>query len=306
MRKEVLLFGSLFLIPLTQSTARSETPEKKHKADSISLSGQLEEVVVIAYGTGKKSALTGAASVVSGANITNRPLATVTSAIMGNTPGVQSTLADGQPGSSPGLRIRGFGSINASSEPLYIVDGAVYTGPISNINPADVASVTILKDAAATALYGSSAGNGVVQITTRRASGENDTRVNLRISQGFSQRGIPEYDRVDLWNYYPLQWEMLKNQYIFGSGQSPETAATNASANLYTQLGKFNIFQNVPNEAIVLTDGQLNPAAKHLLYNDFDWAGAAYRNGYRGEYNLSFSTNTDKSDTYASVSFLDD
>lgn len=306
MRKEVLLFGSLFLLPLTQNTVVAVTPEKKHTADSISLSGQLEEVVVIAYGTGKKSALTGAASVVSGASITNRPLASVTSAIMGNTSGVQSTLADGQPGSSPGLRIRGFGSINASSEPLYIVDGAVYTGPISNINPADVASVTILKDAAATALYGSSAGNGVVQITTRRALGENDTRVNLRISQGFSQRGIPEYDRINLWDYYPLQWEMLKNQYINGSGQSPETAAANATANLYTQLGKFNIFRDVPNEAIVLTDGQLNPLANSLLYNDFDWAGAAYRNGYRGEYNLSFSTNTDKSDTYASVSFLDD
>lgn len=306
MRKDILLIGSLALIPLEPISAVAAIPESINKSDSITLSGQLDEVVVMAYGTGKKSALTGATSVVSSDEISNRPLASVTSAILGNTSGVQSTLADGQPGSSPGLRIRGFGSINASNEPLYIVDGTIYTGPISNINPADVASVTILKDAAATALYGSSAGNGVVQITTKRASGESGTKVNLSISQGFSQRGIPEYDRVNQWEYYPLQWEMLKNQYIHGSGQAADVAAANATANLYTQLGKFNIFKDVPNDAIVMNDGQLNPLATTLLYNDFDWEGAAYRTGYRGEYNLSFATNTDKSDTYASINFLDD
>ncbi|MEG1379725.1 MAG: SusC/RagA family TonB-linked outer membrane protein [Bacteroidales bacterium] len=303
MNLKPILFITLFSASFP--TGKAGVPER-NDSDTASLSKQLEEVVVIAYGTGKKSALTGATSVISPKEIANRPLASVTSAILGKAPGVQSTLSDGQPGSSPGLRIRGFGSINASNEPLYVVDGTVYTGPISNINPADVASVTILKDAAATALYGSSAGNGVVQITTRRASGENDTRVNLRISQGFSQRGIPEYDRVGVWDYYPLQWEMLKNQYIHGSEQSPDLAAANATANLYTQLGKFNIFKNVPNDAIVLSDGTLNPLATSLLYNDFDWAGAAYRNGYRGEYSLSYSTRTDKSDTYASLNYLDD
>lgn len=284
----------------------SEQADRKDSLQSALLQKQLEEVVVVAYGTGKKGSLTGATSVISTREIANRPLASVTSVILGKSSGVQSTLSDGQPGSSPSLRIRGFGSINASNEPLYIVDGTVYTGPISNINPDDVASVTILKDAASTALYGSSAGNGVVQITTKRAVGATDAQVSLRISQGFSQRGINDYKRVGVWEYYPLQWELLKNQYIYGSGQSPETAALNATANLYGQLGKFNIFRDVPDDAIVLPDGSLNPLATQLLYQDFDWAGEAYKNGYRGEYTLSYSSRNAKSDTYASLNYLDD
>lgn len=265
----------------------------------------MDEVIVTAYGIGKRSSQTGAIASLSHNELEKRTVTSATSTLLGNIAGVQSTLPDGQPGSAPSLRIRGFGSINASNEPLYIVDGTIYSGTLSDINPNDIASITLLKDAASTALYGSSAGNGVVQITTKRASVGDNHRVSLNISQGFSHRGIPEYDRVNLWDYYPLQWEMLKNQYISGSGQTPETAAANASANLYTALGKFNIFGNIPNDAIVLPDGSLNPAAS-LLYDDFDWEKYAYRNGYRADYTLSYSTKSEKSDTYASIGFLDD
>ncbi|MEG1616507.1 MAG: SusC/RagA family TonB-linked outer membrane protein [Bacteroidales bacterium] len=266
----------------------------------------MDEITVVAYGVAKKGSLTGASSVITPKEITNRPVSSITSVIMGVASGVQSTLSEGQPGSSPSLRIRGFGSINASNEPLYVVDGTIYNGALSDINANDVASVTILKDAASTALYGSSAGNGVILITTKKANTSRRNQVTLRISQGFSQKGIPEFNRVNLWEYYPLQWTMLRNQYINGSGQTPELASQNASANLYNLLGKFNVFKGVPNEAIVTTAGILNPEATTLLYNDFDWEGDAFKNGYRGDYTLSYSTHTENSDTYASLNYLDD
>ena len=265
-----------------------------------------EEVVVVAYGTDKLKSLTGSASYLKSDKLRSHSITSVTSALIGNVSGVQSTLADGQPGSTPSLRIRGFGSVNSSNEPLYVVDGMIYSGSISNINPQDVESIAVLKDAASTALYGSSAGNGVVLITTKRASALKQNQITLQISQGFSQRGIKDYKRVGIDDYYPLQWEMLRNQYIYGSGQDATTAAQNASDNLYNLLGQFNVYKGVANNEIVLTDGRLNPTATTLLYDDFDWAGMAFRNGYRGSYTLSYSTKTTTSDTYASFNYLDE
>ena len=196
--------------------------EKKETENEKPLTVNMEEVVVTAYGKQTKGALTGASTTISGPELTNIPVTSITSALMGKSPGLQSTLSDGQPGSSPSLRIRGFGSVNASNEPLYVVDGYVYSGAISDINPQDIESVTILKDAASTALYGSSAGNGVVLINTKKAPQGKENTVNLHISQGFTKKGVCNYDQVGWWDYYPLQWEMLKNQYINGSGRMPQ------------------------------------------------------------------------------------
>ena len=128
----------------------------------------MEEVLVVAYGTAKKSAFTGAASTVGAKSIEKRAITNVTAALEGNASGVQVTAATGQPGESSSIRIRGFGSVNASNAPLYVVDGTIYNGSIGDINPADIESMTILKDAASTSLYGSSAGNGVILITTKK------------------------------------------------------------------------------------------------------------------------------------------
>ena len=112
----------------------------------------LSEVVVVAYGTVKKEALTGSVGTIKSAQITQRPIGNVTSAIEGAIPGVVTGTANGQPGSGLSIRVRGFGSINATSEPLFVVDGAPYVGNTSNISPDDVESVTVLKDAASTSL----------------------------------------------------------------------------------------------------------------------------------------------------------
>lgn len=196
----------------------------------------MDEVVVVAYGTAKKSSFTGSASVVGAKSIEKRALTNATSALEGNTSGVQVTSALGQPGESASVRIRGFGSVNASNAPLYVVDGAVYNGDISNINPTDIESMTVLKDAASTSLYGSSAGNGVILITTKKGSNTSGgAGITLNISQGWSNRAYNDYARVGVYDYYPLQWQMLKNSYIT-SGASAAEAAQQASAGIIDQL----------------------------------------------------------------------
>lgn len=128
----------------------------------------LDEVMVVAYGTAKKSAFTGSASTIKSDKIAERAVSNVTNAMAGQVAGVQITQSSGQPGTSASIRIRGIGSMSASNSPLYVVDGVPYDGEISAINPQDIESMTVLKDAAANAIYGARGANGVVLITTKK------------------------------------------------------------------------------------------------------------------------------------------
>ena len=187
-----------------------------------------------------------------------------------------------------------------------MVDGTVYNGNISDINPSDIESITILKDAASTSLYGSSAGNGVILITTKKGKGNSGTNVNLTINQGWSKRAYADYARVNVWQYYPLQWQMLKNSYVSTGKYTSDQAAVLASQNIGSTL-KYNPFTGISDTEIVGTNGTLNKNATSLKWgDDLDWEDAAYKTSYRQEYNLSYSTKTDKSDTYASVGYLKD
>lgn len=264
----------------------------------------LDDVIVVAYGTAKKSSFTGSAAALGAKDLDIRPLNNAAQALEGAAPGLQIAASSGQPGESPSVRIRGFGTINASSEPLYVVDGSIYNGSIADINPADIENMTVLKDAASTSLYGSSAGNGVILITTKQGKSGKPT-ISLNITQGFSGRAIKEYDRVGVWDYYPLMWEQKYNQYLTG-GKTPAEAGQLAVTDAYN-LVKYNPFKGVPNDQILLPTGELNPAATQLLYgDDMDWEDAISRTGYRGEYNVSYSTSTDKADSYVSLGYLMD
>ena len=166
--------------------------------------------------------------------------------------------------------------------------------------------MTVLKDAASTSLYGSSAGNGVILITTKKGSNTSGgTGITLNISQGWSSRAYDDYARVGVYDYYPLQWQMLKNSRI-SSGDTAEEAALYASENIIDEL-KYNPFVGVADTEIVGTDGRLNPAANALKWgDDLDWEDAAYSTGYRQEYNVSYNSSNEKSDSYASVGYLKD
>jgi TonB-dependent SusC/RagA subfamily outer membrane receptor len=128
----------------------------------------LDEVMVVAYGTGKKSSFTGSATVVKKESLEKVKVSNVTQALQGQSSGVQVINNSGEPGADASIMIRGIGSMNASSSPLYVVDGTAYNGYINAINPNDIESMTVLKDASATALYGSRAANGVIMITLRK------------------------------------------------------------------------------------------------------------------------------------------
>ena len=265
----------------------------------------IDEVVVVAYGTQKKSSFTGAASTVGAKSIEKRAITNVTAALEGNASGVQVTAATGQPGESSSIRIRGFGSVNASNAPLYVVDGTIYNGSIGDINPADIESMTILKDAASTSLYGSSAGNGVILITTKKGKESGGTGVNLTINQGWSNRAYKDYKKVGIYDYYPLQWEMLKNSYIT-SGKDVATAASLATSKIGSTL-KYNPFVGVADDAIVGTDGKLNSSADALKWgDDLDWEDAAFKTGYRQEYNLSLQGGNAKTTHFLSLGYLKD
>ena len=271
----------------------------------------VDEVVVVAYGTSKKASITGATASISAAKLAARPLTTVAKAIEGSTPGVQVTSGNGQPGSAPDIRIRGFGSINASNAPLYVVDGVPYSLSISNLNMDDVESVSILKDASSTALYGSRAANGVILITTKKGKSSKD-KIQFKISQGISERGLPEYDRVNAFQYYPLMWEYYRNGMANRTSLPLSmTLASQTASGLVTgqpgikdKLG-YNPY-NVAANAIVSVDGVLNPDAKLLWGDDLDWASPLQRVGKRGDYSMGLSGGTDKTQYYLSLGYLKD
>jgi TonB-linked SusC/RagA family outer membrane protein len=288
---------------------------------------QMDEVMVVAYGTATRGTFTGAATVVGSQKIEARPIANVTQAIEGQTPGVQVTSASGQPGSGQAIRIRGFGSINYSNEPLYVVDGVPYDLNINNINPNDIESITVLKDAASTSLYGNRAANGVIMITTKKGTKDRSS-FQIRATQGYSTRGLPEYDRIGMNEYYPIMWEAYRNSLMYRASNplTPEDASIIASgtwpvrnaSNLQVHpLGNFgdisqqllfNPYNIAPNQ-IVQLDGQLNPNAKaNAIYSpeDLDWENEITRLGDRKEYSVVFSGGSERNDYYVSLGYLDD
>lgn len=264
-------------------------------------SQNLEEVIITAYGTADKGNFTGSAIALKADQIANRPINNVVNAIEGQAPGVITTSASGQPGSTPAVRIRGIGSVNSSSSPLYVVDGVPYDGALSNLNPEDIEDMTILKDASSSALYGSRAANGVIMITTKTGK-KNKPTFNLRLQQGISSRALPEYDRVNADQYYPLVWESLRNSQL-GNGASGADAAAFASNNLIDILG-YNIY-NVPNDQIVGLDGTLNPNARNN-FQGLNWFDELERMGDRKEYNMTYSGGSEKTDFYTSFNYLNE
>ncbi len=271
----------------------------------------LDEVVVVAYGSAKKETLTGSVGQIKAAEIAKRPISNITNAIEGAIPGVIVGSSNGQPGSGPDIRVRGFGSINATSQPLIVVDGVPYIGGTSNINPDDVETTTILKDAAATALFGSRGANGVIMITTKKGrKGRNS--ISVRALQGVSSRGLEEYDRLNAQEYYPVMWESYRNSLVYpssGTGISRDSANKVASGltnrtSIHGLLA-YNPF-NVANNAIVGVDGKINPNAQLTYGGDLDWIKEVMRTGTRKDYSINFNGGSEKSDYFMSLNYLDD
>ncbi len=266
----------------------------------------LNEVVVTTFGTAKREAFTGSAATISAAKISDRPITNLAQALSGSAPGVQTTAGSGQPGSAPDIRIRGFGSISTSNDPLYVVDGIPYTASIANISPSDIESITVLKDAASTALYGARAANGVIVVTTKKGK-KDRSQISVRYTKGANSRGLQEYERVGVSQYYPLMWETYRNSVAYRATNPLSLSAANADAStrLPTLVG-YNVY-DVPGTQLVDVNGQFNQNAK-LLYSedDLNWEKPITRQGNREEANVSFSGGQEKTDYFLSLGYLSD
>ncbi len=277
----------------------------------VSSSTSLDDLVVVAYGTTTKEALTGSVAVVGAKEIEDRPVTSVTSALEGNAPGVQVNNSTGTPGSAPSIRIRGFNSINGENSPLYVVDGIPFEGTINDINPADVESMSVLKDAASSALYGARGANGVVLITTRKAKTAGRVDVNLSIRQGMYNRGLPFYDRLEANDWMQASFDAqvngdLRYDYLY-AGKDPETNRTAVINNWRTHFipnyAQSNIY-GVPDDQLFDENGKFLPTSYLAGYTDLDWWDVLSRNGYRQEYNVNAAAATEKFNIFASAGYM--
>jgi len=284
----------------------------------------LDEVVVVGYGTVKKSDFTGSAVQIGAKEIDKRPITNVLQALQGAGTGVQTSTPAGSPGSSPTIRIRGIGSYSASSSPLIVLDGVPFDGGMANINPADVENVTVLKDAATIAIYGSRGANGVVMVTTKKGK-QGVSDFNAQVLLGVNENGVPNYETATPGEYYEIMWQAYTNSLAYaaanavpmdvarqiGSGLLPRN---NAGLQVYNgktfqdvvqYLGNYNSF-DVANNELIDINGKLNPNAK-LRYTDYkSWEDESTRKGKRNEYNVNFAKGFNKTDIYTSVSYLTD
>ena len=267
----------------------------------------LDEVMVVAYGTAKKSSFTGSASTIDNKKLESRPITNISKGLEGQATGVLTTSGSGQPGESASVVIRGFGSINASQNPLYVVDGVPYDGTLSSINPSDIESMTILKDASAGALYGARGANGVVMITTKQGK-EGKTNVTWRSTVGWSSRAIDEYAMVDQKDFVQLTYEALRNNYIFKNGYSWADGEAAARAALSGTLGGelYNPFKNYTWDTIINPETGMVQADATSAWNE-SWMDALQKdNAFRHEHQLSLSGGTEKTKYMFSLGYLNE
>jgi TonB-linked SusC/RagA family outer membrane protein len=274
----------------------------------------LEEVIVVAYGTATKGAFTGSAGVIKADKIEARQVSNVSNALSGAIAGVQVLSNNGQPGTSAKIRIRGVGSINAGMDPLYVVDGVPFDGDLSSLNTQDIESMTVLKDAASTALYGARGANGIIMITTKKGKTGKAT-VNFNAKMGSNSRAIKNYDVIKS----PQMYIEKVYEAIYNGGKSmgydAAKANTYANSTIFTESGGgfgYQIYTLPTGENLIGMDGKLNPNAKlgysdgEFYYTPDNWADETFTSKIRQEYNASISASTDRMNYYASFGYLND
>lgn len=279
----------------------------------------LDETIVVAYATAKKGTYTGSASVVKSDAIKDVPSSSFEGALNGKVAGLQVTTLSGQAGSTSTFRIRGIGSMNASSEPLYVIDGVpvtsgdggqmsdyLYTSNnvMSTLNPNDIESITVLKDAAASSLYGSRAANGVVLITTKKGK-KGKAQVTLKASVAFT----PSW-ATDNWESASPeeQIEMYYLNFYNAEIADGEDAATASATALYQLNNRFNkhgyAFEASDNTVNTLTVVDYDNSGRAGTY--YDWEDALFRTAVYQSYDLSVSGGTDQTSYYTSLSYTDE
>ncbi len=274
---------------------------------------RLDEVMVVAYGTATKGTFTGAASVVKNETIKDVPSLSFENALNGRVAGMQITTLSGQAGSTPSIRVRGIGSMNASNEPLYVVDGVpVVSGSagqmsgyiystsnvMSTINPTDIESITVLKDAAASALYGSRAANGVIMITTKRGK-QGKPVINFKASVGLTPSWATDnYEAASTEQQIEMYYENFWNAGVYYQNKTVAAASTEAIRQLNNRFNKHGYVFSAPDNTINSLTITGDRAGQY-----YDWEKDLFRTAVYQTYDLSVSGATDMSNYYTSLSY---
>ena len=315
----VLIFSSIGYV-------NAEVPVAGRAVVDVALSPDtqmLEETIVVAFGTATKESFTGSATVVKSDDIAKVQASDATRALEGVVAGVQMTTTSGTLGSSPSIMIRGASSISAGTAPLYIVDGIPFNGDLNNINPSDIESMTVLKDAASNALYGARGANGVIMITTKKAK-HTDAVVTVDAKWGLNTKALKNYDYITApGQYYEVYYSALKNYLMNAQGMSDYEA--HIAANQYMVAGSdnqqasglslgYNVFTVDEGQTLIGSNGKLNPAANLGRVVDYNgqsyyltpdnWMDETYRNTLRQEYNVSVSGTSGNASILASFGYL--
>lgn len=293
----VLTAGAVFFLG-AQSVVAQKTKNDTVKTKDI------EEVVMVGYSKVKKEDYVGTATSVNMKSIENKSVSTVSQALTGEASGVRVITTSGQPGSEPKIRVRGFGSVNGDREPLYVLDGVPYSGNVSAINPEDIETMTVLKDATATAIYGARGANGVVIINTKKGRASRD-QITLESKVGFNFSLLPRYDRITSpEEYLEISWNAMYNK---GNLLGKDPVAY-ANAALFSKSGispNYNMWKGTAADLIDPATGKFRSGVERL-YTPEDWRDYAFQTSIRTENNLSISGGSGKTTYYTGIGYLKD
>lgn len=277
-----LVFSYIGYTAQTVETANKTQINITLKPDAAAT--KLNEVVVIGYGTQRKTDLTGSVASVSGRDLDKTPVTGADQMLQGRVSGLQLTQSDGQPGSSTSIRIRGTNSINSGNEPLYVVDGFAGVGNLSSINPNDIQSIEVLKDASSTAIYGSRGANGVILITTKKGkAGQNTINFDAYTGVQNISNKQPMMNATQFAQY-------LNDYYTQYNAANPTTAK--ALPYTASQVGDFGtgtdwqkeLYRTAPIQNYQLSfNGGTQEARYYLGLNHFDQDGIMKNTGFRRE-----------------------
>ncbi len=305
-RYEISAASDAILVYSFIGMATREVPVEGRTVIDVALSSDmigLEEVIVVGYGVQRREATAGSVAVVGENDLRNTPVTSPEKLLQGKVAGLQLNTTSGQPGASSQIRIRGFSSINASSEPLYVIDGVpVATGNyntftstgnvLSNLNPGDIESITVLKDAAAASVYGSRAANGVILITTKRGRAGQPARLSVRARTGVSERANDnDYRFMTAQEIYGFNRTALINSEI-----DPATYDASSGGAMFEG---FYASETMPT---VYPEGHEMAGQPIGL---FDWEDAAMRQAQFQEYEFSVQGGTESTSYFTSANYLD-
>lgn len=268
----------------------------------------IEDVIVVAYGTAKKSSFTGSAETVSAEKIASRPVTDISKSLDGQVAGVMATSGSGQPGEGASLVVRGFGSINASNNPLIVVDGMPYDGTLNSINSNDIESITVLKDASAGALYGARGANGVVLIQTKSSRASEKVNVTFNLKTSVMSRAIPAYNTMSTKEYMETMYRACYNDLVYTEGYTPGAAALKTPDKVSSELlGRNEQYNPYKKSISSLYDANGRISSSEALRYDESWMDEVTRKvPVRQEYQAGVSGATNKAEYLASVSYMDE